>query len=294
MAVRPVDSHVFLAGRSCGALDFGGACATPGEPCGDDDLLVVELDESACVQLVELGSAEGIQSASAIAVDDDTIALAGTFEEQLEVGGHPALFALPDTSAAFLLAMLPPSSPGQLPEGSLILQIADDGRFELELLAGEILLGGSVTGNVRVPVSHGPLGGIDGLFGRFGSDGAVEHIEVAGGPGDDRSFLERRDDGVLRAYGTLTGDAFVGNTAVRTSAESQDAFVAELDDLGRPIWIELFGDTEDQRLVAAGFDDRGIEVIGGDFEGTVSIGDEALAADGTDVWLVARDLPPPK
>ncbi|WP_437591464.1 hypothetical protein [Sorangium sp. So ce1000] len=96
-------------------------------------------------------------------------------------------------------------------------------------------------------------------------------------------------DGAGRALlaGSFEGELTFGSTRLR-SAGATDAFVAELDACGAPIWSKQFGDGAAQTAIGVAASGGGHSLVLGDFSGTIAFGARRLTAaspSGADLFL---------
>lgn len=76
-----------------------------------------------------------------------------------------------------------------------------------------------------------------------------------------------------------------------TSAAGEDAFLARLDASGAAIETLRWGDAGDQRVRSVSIDPCGAVVLGGEFDGAITFGADALNATGALDAFVARLAP---
>ncbi|MDC0682790.1 hypothetical protein [Sorangium atrum] len=176
--------------------------------------------------------------------------------------------------------------------------------------------GGDSGGAMRANAEHGPpprmcemgavgpggvcLGAAVAPGGRSASAAGLDDGERAERACRQRSFSRQYPgkgatlrgftiDGAGRALlaGSFEGELTFGSTRLR-SAGATDAFVAELDACGAPLWSEQFGDGTAQSAIDVAASSGGQTLVLGDFAGTVRFGAHRLTAaspSGADLFL---------
>lgn len=289
----PGTDTMTLVGRFCGSWAMGGSCGDMiSAACASQDLLLLDLgvDEGNCSVLQQFGGM-GRQEATAVARRGDRIALGGTFEHEIDFGGGAALDGDEDArSFVAVLDRINPEDPSYV--GASALTVGGAGAIEVGVDEdGGVFFGGGVLEPVA-EVTSTLGGGVDLVVGSLESDGDPRFVRTFGGPEEDGGFLARRPErgGPLRAYGHFRGAADIGGRHVEAD-EGADAFVAELDDDGAAIWVEVLGGGGDQVISHALHDRAGREVLAGTHTGPMRFDDEHNLATppGRDIWIALRD-----
>ena len=272
--------NVIVVGNFQTTIDFGNGPLTS---AGGYDLFVAKLDSMGnTLWSKRAGDAED-QIARAVAVDaQKNIVLGGDVKGSADFG----LGAIQGTAkgAAFIAKLAPTglplftkSFPATL---SSVTGIAADasgsivavGRFQGSVDFG----GGMVTSGIAddVFVAAWDDKGKPLHSERFGDDASQIASAVAVGP-----------SGRVAVSGSFTGTLAFG-AAVLTSAGNFDAFVAELDPMGCPLWAKSFGDSAHQASQGVAIDASGAAIATGSFSGVIDPGTGAVTASGDDVFVV--------
>jgi hypothetical protein len=129
-----------------------------------------------------------------------------------------------------------------------------DEALALDVHAGVLYAAGWTAGSVRGPY----LGGAsDGLLAAFDLTGVPVWRRQVGTAGTDRlTGIAARSEGLFLAGSTD------GTLEAQTPAGGLDAFIAKVDERGRPSWFRQFGSSGDDEAVALAADRKGLYVAG--------------------------------
>jgi hypothetical protein len=126
-------------------------------------------------------------------------------------------------------------------------------------------------------------------FGGAGVNTASTWSQPLVGAGLAPAAVRATRTGDVWVAGTISGVARIG-AATLSSGGGADVFIAKLDGSGHLIWAGRYGDSMDQKALAADVDDEGNLVVAGTFAGTLGIGGTSLRALGSsDAFVVKID-----
>jgi hypothetical protein len=158
--------------------------------------------------------------------------------------------------------------------------------------AGHIALAGPFQGSITFGTTPTlQSAGLDDIFvAKLGLTGAAQWSARFGDPEDQIAYGTALDlGGNVLVAGSLQGSATLGTTTV-ASAGGNDAVLAKLDPDGKPLWIERFGDPNDQvaTAVTTVLDNGQYDVVlVGNFEGQIDLGNGPLQSQGGYDFFVA-------
>jgi hypothetical protein len=158
--------------------------------------------------------------------------------------------------------------------------------------AGHVALAGPFQGSITfgaTPVLQSA--GLDDIFvAKLGLTGVAQWSTSFGDPEEQIAYGTALDlGGNVVVAGSLQGSATLGTTTV-TSAGGNDAVLAKLDPDGKPLWIERFGDPNDQIATAVTTvlqNGQYDVVLVGNFEGQIDLGNGPLQSQGGYDFFVA-------
>lgn len=261
------EGHVWVGGYFKGELE-GRASA------GESDAYLLELDErGATVALRTFGDA-GSQAITALAVDDDAIAIAGDFDGALDLGGGALTTAgQTDVFVALLGRDLAPRFAKRFGGESL------DRRPRLAMDGESIYLAATYRGPIDV---GGPLpDAFDGAFlVRLARDG--RNVWTRGMPGDGWCFptsLAVDGRGAVAMGARFTSTLDVGKKL--TSASGEDGLVAIFERDGALRFAERFGGFGQDAISSVAFAGEDLLIAG---ELQTSLG-PMVSAGGADAFV---------
>ena len=273
------------------AGDFSAAtkiAGVPVSPDGADDLFVVRLSEQGTLVSLRHVAFEVKPGVIAIASSAGRTYVAGSFQGTTDLGTGPLVSA--GAKDAFLARL----------DDALTTVFArrygDDSSQEARGVA--VLSDGSaaLVGSFKSALDFdGTILTADTL-----DDAFVARVDDAGAVvfakrfGDAQAQIARgvavtATDEILVAGG-FQGAIDPGDGAI-TAADGEDVFLTRLDASGAAIQTLGWGATLDQRARSVAVDPCGAVVLGGDFNGALTFGADALTAGGTADGFVARLAP---
>lgn len=270
---------IAVAGTFAGTLELAGGTATA---TGGDDAFVARLGPGGERRwIVPLGG-PGVEVAPQVAAVEERVVAALGFEGELAVGnqrfsgsGQPAaaVMAFDDTGALAWTTVL---------ESSAYVRVtAIDAGTDGAVVAG--LFAGTMRAGDRVLTSAGTQ---DAFVVRLEPGGEVRWAMRGGGPFLDAVHGVALGDGMVAIAGAFTIQAELRGTTLQGSRESQDAFVAALDDRdGQVRWARPFGsDGPDTAFDVA--ISGGQVFAAGTFGGTLTVAGQSLTSRGLTDWFV--------
>lgn len=269
-----VDSagNVYVAGASDGEIDFGdgslGADADAGVAAGT---FLIQLDTFGNVQVAKTfgGLSYGTTVGVAVA-PDGTIALCGSYQAGLDLGGGP-LPAPAGTFGAFVASFAPGIALSFVkPLGGAGVDSANGVGFGAE---DTVVVVGSFTGTGDFGGGPVTSAGLTDVFTTaFASSGALVWSKTWGGSDEDngRAIAVAPTGEVFLAGGfSTTVDFGMGPT---TSLGATDAFVMKLNASGSLAWVRTYGGAGGDEAEAIAVDSGGNTLVGGIFEATMMVG----------------------
>ena len=277
--------NVALIGSFDETTDLGGGILTS---AGGTDVYLAKLTAAgAPIFSKRFGNASS-QQGNAVAFDiDGNIYLAGSFQGTIDFGGGALTSAGSDD--AFLVKLDPkgkqiwarrfggPSSEAALYVGvDKFRNVYASGTF-----SGSFDLGGGLLTSA---------GGNDIFVAGFDEFGNHLYSKRAGDVGSDLvGSMEVDQDGSVYLTGRFAYSIDFGSGSL-TSAGGDDLFAVKLDDFGDPLWAENAGDFSGQSGTAIAVSVLGDVFLGGDFQGSIDLGQGTMVSAGaSDVFLARLD-----
>lgn len=160
------------------------------------------------------------------------------------------------------------------------------------ITSGHLALAGPFQGSMSFGATTLQSAGLDDVFvAKLDLTGAPQWAARFGDPEEQIAYGVALDPGGnLVVTGSMRGTATLGTSSIR-SAGGDDVVLAKLDPDGKPLWIERFGDPNDQvgtaltTVLAGGSYDV---VLVGNFAGQIDLGAGALQSQGDDDFFVAE------
>lgn len=135
-------------------------------------------------------------------------------------------------------------------------------------------------------------GSDDAFFAKFGPDGAPLWAHMFGGTNSDAAHdVVARPNGNILVTGSFKGSVPRPEPdEPLTSKGNEDIFVLELDPKGGLIWVQGYGEGQQDFGQRIALDPAGNAVVYGEFGGNVSFGGDALRSEGNqDLFLLKLD-----
>ncbi|WP_437757598.1 hypothetical protein [Sorangium sp. So ce1389] len=255
---------------------------------GGTDIFVAKFDRNGpAVWATQLGGA-GDDHVSAVASDaDGSLVIAGHFEGTAQLGGEPLV------SAGGADAFVAKLDGAGAPVWSRRLGGEGDQHATGVALgaAGDVFLAGRFEGEMELDgLPLVSAGGVDAFVAQLDAAGEPGWIQRFGGTGHDEASDVAVDDAQrVVVTGSFEGTADFGGGPL-VSAGGADAFVAQLDAAGLPLYSFRLGGEGEQagRSLSAG--PSGTMALGGLFQGSITLGDQALTSSGvTDAFWAKLD-----
>jgi hypothetical protein len=275
--------NVALIGSFDETTDLGGGVLTS---AGGTDVYLAKLTSAgAPIFSKRFGNASS-QQGNAVAFDDNgNIYIAGAFQGSIDLGGGALTSAGSDD---VFLAKLDP-------KGKHIWSKRLGGSSaEAALFVGADKLGNMyVTGTFAGSVDFGgglltSAGGNDIFVMSLDPTGHQLWSKRAGDVGSDTVGSMAVDEmGNVHLTGRFTYSIDFGGGTL-TSAGADDLFAVKLDSFGDPLWSLGAGDLLSQSGTAIAVDDLGDVFLGGDFQGTIDLGQGTMSSAGASDVFVAR------
>jgi outer membrane protein assembly factor BamB len=271
--------EVAVAGTFAGTLELAGTTLTA---TGGDDAFVARLGPGGERRwLVPLGG-PGAEVAPLVAVVEERVIAALGFHDQLAIGNQTLSGRGEPASAVAAFGQAGALEWATLLESSRYVRVtAIDAGTDGAVVAG--LFAGTMRAGDRVLTSAGTQ---DAFVVRLAPDGQVRWAMRAGGPFLDAVHGVALGDGMVAIAGAFTIQAELRGATLQGSRDSQDAFVAALDDRdGQVRWARPFGsdgpDTAFDVVIA------GDQVFAaGTFFGTLTVAGHSLTSRGSTDWFV--------
>ena len=157
--------------------------------------------------------------------------------------------------------------------------------------AGHVVLAGPFRGSLSVGTQALQSAGLDDVFvAKFDLAGAAQWGARFGDPQEQIAYGVAIDPaGNVVVAGSMQGTVSLGATTV-AGAGGDDAVLAKLDPDGKPLWVERFGDSDEQAatavttVLAGGVYDV---VLVGNFAGRIDLGNGPLESQGGSDFFVA-------
>lgn len=278
-------SDVTVFGGFEGSTDLAGEHFA-GE--GAIDIFALELSSDGTPLWARAFGSAGLDYALGAAVGPDgTIALSGSFEGVIDLGGGPltsededAFVVVLDAGGAHRWSRRFGGASHDLADG-----IAIGG-------AGDIAVGGLFSESIDL--GGGPMfaeGAFDAFVASFDATGAHRWSRRFGGPDAMTYFTRIGADGAgnVVGFGTFTDSITLGGVAVHAapgsgSSTAEDLFVVKLDPGGSEAWSRTFGGPGIERPFGLAITAAGGVVLTGDFQGTVDFGAGSLSAPPESGW----------
>jgi hypothetical protein len=293
------NGDVYVVGASDGAL-FGGGAGDAGAGAGT---FLLQLDTFGNAQVAEAfgGDSYGTTVGIAIAADG-TIAMCGAYRAGLDLGGGPlaapggsvgafvATFAPPGASAdadaeAGSPAGGPPTLIAATPLGGTGTSVANAVAFGLEdtvVVIGTFDGSGDFGGGMVTSA-----GATDVFASAFTAAGTPVWSKHWGGTGEDdgRAVAADAAGDTFFAGGFSATVMFGASTA--TSNGSTDAFVVKLDPSGSVTWDRTYGGAGGDEATSVAVDSGTDVLLGGLFEGTMTVGVTPFVSAGDqDIFVI--------
>ncbi|WP_104985950.1 hypothetical protein [Sorangium cellulosum] len=281
------EGNALVVGIFDGHLDLPGDAA-PLTSSGGTDIFVAKFDhDGLAVWATQLGGA-GDDHVSAVAIDaDGSPVIAGHFEGTTQLGGEPLVSA--GGADAFVAKLDGAGAP------VWIARLGGEGDQRATSVAydaaGDVLLAGRFEGEMELDgVPLASAGGADAFVARLSAAGDPLWIHRFGDAGHDEASAVTVD-GAHRVIvtGSFEGAADFGGGPL-VSAGGADAFVAQFDAAGLPLYSFRLGDEGEQagRSLSAGPSET--VALGGLFQGSIELGDQVLTSSGVrDVFWAKLD-----
>ncbi len=157
--------------------------------------------------------------------------------------------------------------------------------------AGNVVVAGTFRSSIDLgSVTTDSAGQGDAFVVKRAPDGGYLFSAAYGGTGEDAARgLAIDSSGNIILCGSFENTVTFGGTH-HSSAGAVDAFVAKLDPSGTVLWSRAFGSTGYEYASAVGVDSAGNILVGGFFQGQMSLdGHSVTAVDGLDVFVAKLD-----
>jgi hypothetical protein len=277
--------NVALFGSFDETTDLGGGILTS---AGATDVYLAKLTLAGATIFSKRFGNLSSQSGNAVAFDlDGNIYLAGSFQGTIDFGGGPLTSAGSDD--AFLVKLDPKGKQvwakrygGSSSEAALFVGVDKLGNvYASGTFSGSVDLGGGLLTSA---------GGNDIFV--LGLDKFGNHLwsKRAGNVGSDLvGSMDVGQDGGVYLTGRFAYSIDFGSGSL-TSAGGDDLFAVKLDEFGDPLWAENAGDLSGQSGTAIAVSVLGDVFLGGDFQGSIDLGQGTLVSAGaSDVFLARLD-----
>jgi hypothetical protein len=277
--------NVALVGAFDETTDLGGGLLTS---AGGTDVYLAKLTSAGAPIFSKRFGNLSSQQGNAVAFDlDGNIYLAGSFQGTIDFGGGALTSAGSDD---VFLAKLDPKGK-QIWAKRLGGTSSDAALFIGADKLGNVYAAGTFAGSVDFGGGLLTSTGGNDVF-VLGLDPAGNHLwsKRAGDVGSDSVGSMAVDaDGSVYLTGRFAYTIDFGGGAL-TSAGGDDLFAVKLDQFGDPQWSVGAGDLSGQAGTAVGVSVLGDVFLGGDFQGSIDLGQGTLVSAGaSDVFLARLD-----
>jgi hypothetical protein len=285
------DGTTYLSGYFEGEATFG-ALGTKTPTAGKDPKLV-ESDafvaaiapdgKPAWVQTFGSGRAD---TALAIAVGKNGIAVGGNFVDTMDLGGMKAKATNSDDLyvAGFDRKGTPTwllTGGGIDSDGVNAIAATDDGW----VIAGSFSASAEITGTKLTS-----LGKTDAFLAKLGPAGDLQWVKTFGGPSDDTIFRVAVDaQGSIFVLGTFIYEGSWGGQKFKAAGNSDtDIALAKYDPDGNHLWSKRFGNAFNDVAGGLAVDPAGNVTFTGSFDESITFGDTEYQSKGASDIVVAR------
>ena len=277
--------NVYFVGRLVGTIDFGKGALTS---AGSVDVFVAKFDPAGeLLWRTRFGGPGTEMPGGRVAVTADGGAVVfGTFTQDFSFGGHPLVVS---EGADLFVAKLTASGDVEWAE-SFPGSGDQDARAVAVAANDDILLHGSFDGDVTFDQKWTALGDSattnDIFLARLDASGAPLWSKHFGTDGDEQGSRVTIDaDGSVLIGGTFSDTLDLGGGPLGAAG---GGWIARLDADGNHLASRSFGVSS---IGALALDAEGNILVGGDFYGTVSFGDQKVSSNGgADLYVLK--LPP--
>ncbi|MBL9166742.1 MAG: immunoglobulin domain-containing protein [Verrucomicrobiales bacterium] len=139
--------------------------------------------------------------------------------------------------------------------------------------------------------ARGTSSALDAFLVKYSPTGALQWVQQAGGPGDDRGHAVAADPGGgCWVAGSFSGTAIFGPNVqlVATNSQVPETFVARYQTNGSLSWVKRFGSNRGLIGYAIQAGPNGRAVLGGEFAGTAEFGTNSfISAGDRDAFVVS-------
>jgi hypothetical protein len=292
VAVDP-DGTTFVAGyfeNECTFGALGARTPTQGKDhprVVESDAFVMRIDNDGKPAWVQTWGSGRADTAYAVAVGKDGIAVGGNFVDTMSIGGMNAKSTNSDDlyvvgfdrkgTAQWLL-----TGGGVDSDGVNAIAATEDGGW---IIAGSFADVAEITGTKLKS-----LGKTDAFLGKIGPKGDVEWMKSFGGPSDDTFFRVAVDaQGSIFVLGTFVYSASFGGETFKAAGNSDtDILLAKYDSTGNHVWSKRFGNTFNDVAGGLAVDPAGNVTFTGSFDESITVGDSEYMSKGASDVVVAK------
>ena len=277
--------NVYITGYFFGTTVFG---ATSISSAGGNDIFVAKYNSVGTLQWVQSASGTSTDVGYGIAVDGlGNVCIAGTYSNTATFGttsitsaGSLDIFVVKYNSSGTLQWV-------QSAGGTSV----DIGRGIAVDASGNLYVTGSYQGTATFGATPKTSVGSDDIFvAKYNNSGTVQWMQSAGSTNSDNSNSIAVDgSGNVYITGYYQGTATFGAT-LKTSAGSDDIFVAKYNGNGAFQWVQSAGGTSEDRGNSIALDGSGNVYVTGYYLATVIFGATPItSAGGLDIYVARLD-----